>query len=94
MGSVARVMRYEGFHAALVDAQRSRDYMPLENGQTPWWNTYEMMVMWKMVNMMRHSYDRPMIPFSEIEKVEQMASGHFDYTKKFALYASELVDRD
>lgn len=95
--SLVHQLRHSQFKAALVDAQRSREYMPInfENGfEGPDWRMYEKMVMWKMVNMMRQSHDRPFLPFSVIERVEQMAAGHSDYTKKFSLYCSELVDAD
>jgi hypothetical protein len=62
------------------------------NHDIPYWNTYEMLVMWKLVNMMRQSHERPFVPFSAIEHVEQMAAGHIDYTDKFSLYCSDLVD--
>ena len=84
--------RLERFHSTLVDAQREREYMPIHDPSEPYWNTYDMMVMWLLVNKLREAYDRPMLPFSAVRKVEQVASGHFDYTKKFALYCAELVD--
>ena len=86
--------RFEEFRAALVSAQHERDYMPVKDMETPYWNTYEMLVMWKLVNAKRYGHDRPMLPFSEVQKAEQMASGHVDYTKKFALYCAELVDKE
>lgn len=87
--------RLERFHATLVDAQRERDYLPLSSSlDEPYWNTYEMMVMWLLVNKLREAYDRPMLPFEAVKRVEQSASGHFDYTKKFALYCAELVDAE
>lgn len=90
-------LRIEGFLSELIAAQDNRECMPLSfDGlkPAPYWNTYEMLVVWKRVNQLRDAYDKEMLPFSEIKRVEQLASGHVDYTRKFALYASELVDKD
>lgn len=86
--------RFETFHTALVVAQRERDYMPIHDLSEPYWNTYEMLVMWSLVNRMRDGHERPLLPFSAIQAAEQIASGHIDYTKKFALYCAELVDKN
>jgi hypothetical protein len=88
-----QTQRFNKFYSALVTAQDMRDCMPMRDHETPYWNTYEMLTMWSMVNRMRKwAYDRPPVPYAEVKRVEQMAAGHIDYTKKFALYCSELVD--
>jgi hypothetical protein len=88
--------RHDNFKAALIDAQRSRDYMPMtfhNNDVDPYWNTYEMLVMLSLVNKMRESLDKQFITWQDIYRCERMASGHIDYTSKFALYCAELVDK-
>lgn len=86
--------RFEQFREALRDAQQDRDLLPVLDRDTPYWNTYEKMIMWKAVNQARREKDLPYVPHADIEAVEQQASGHFDYTKKFALYCAELVDKE
>lgn len=90
----SRMLRFSLFRSELVAAQSQRGYMPIEGADTPDWRTYEMLVMWKTVNRMRvDGHEKPPVPFSDIEDAERQASGHSDYTKKFALYCSELVDK-
>lgn len=91
---LTRHLRYDQFKSALRAAMSQRTYLPFEEQDSPYWNTYEMLVMWKEVNMKRmEGHDLPPVPFSAIERVEQMAAGHVDYFDKFALYCSELVDK-
>jgi hypothetical protein len=90
----ARILRFNDYHAKLIDAQRSREFMPIQDMDTPYWNMYEKLLMWKLVNQTRNALDKDLVPFSDIERIEQSAAGHIDYTKKFALYCAELVDKE
>lgn len=92
MGTMVFNTRRAQLHSALVDAQRAREYLPLRDTETPYWDTYEKMTMWKLVNMMRQSHGRPFLEYEDVERAQQGALGHSDYTKKFALYCAELVD--
>lgn len=70
---------------ALVEAQQQRQAR-ID------WREYEMQVVLHKVNEFRAAKDRPPIDLLALERVEAMALGHVDYTRKFALYASELAD--
>lgn len=86
-------IRYDQFKSELRAAMSQRAYMPMQDLDTPYWNTYEKLVMWKLVNCKRiEGHGLPPVPFSAIERVEQLAAGHVDYFEKFALYCSEMVD--
>ena len=88
---------YETLVEALRDAQLEREYMPLTlgaNGMNPYWNTYEMLVMYKSVNCARELLDKPMVSWQDICRMEATAAGHVDYTSKFALHCAELVMGD
>lgn len=85
-------IHYPLMYDSLVAAQSHRNDFPgIE------WIDYERLTMLACVNMAREVEDRlsenkrPKLTLEDIEKVEQQARGHFDYTKKFALYCSELV---
>lgn len=82
--------RYEYLKDTLTAAQRERQFRPI-NLEGMDWRNYEKMVMWGEVNKFRAALDKPLLNFDKIEEVEQYACGHFDYTKKFALYCAELV---
>lgn len=87
---------YEFMRKVLKEAQQQRSYMPLhlKDGQwQPYWHDFEKMVMWKEVNRCRMSMGLEPVEFHRIARAEQMASGHVDYTSKFALYCAELIDR-
>lgn len=82
---------FDALYPVLCYAQHERKYRPLEITDKPYWLHYEKLVMWGKVNTLREEAGKEMVPFSEVERVEQLASGHFDYTKKFALHCAELV---
>lgn len=80
-------------HNALLHAQRFRNHLP-DLG----WIEYEKLTMLGCVNMARSVEDRfkdekrPLVTMEQIEQAESLASGHVDYSKKFALYCAELID--
>lgn len=90
----AHMARFERLHKILVQAQEARKFMPMEATDVPYWNTYEMLTVWGAVNQIRHNLNKDTLPFDLIERVESMAAGHSDYTKKFALYSAELILED
>lgn len=90
--------RFHDLLERLRDAQDSREYLPMtldEDGKMAlYWNDFEKLVMYRAVNQFRYSLRKQFIAYKEIERVELMAAGHFDYTKKFALYCAELILKD
>jgi hypothetical protein len=55
------------------------------------WIAAERRVMHVAVNEWRVQLGRPPIDIAAIQRVEQWACGHSDYSSKFALYCAELV---
>jgi hypothetical protein len=52
------------------------------------WMVYELEVMLKITNEERAKRDKAPITMKDIQMVERWASGHVDYTHKFALYCA------
>ncbi len=73
-------------HAALSEAQAVRHKRP-DLG----WIAYERGVMFAAVQEERAKLGKAPVPLTEIERVERLACGHSDYTRKFALGCAELV---
>lgn len=57
------------------------------------WITYERSVMLEAVNQARHAIGRAPVTVNDVMRVENTASGHCDYVRKFALYCAEMVMR-
>lgn len=55
------------------------------------WIENERNVMFDGVNYQRSLRGKDPITLKELMRVETMASGHIDYSKKFSLYCAELV---
>ena len=84
------------FHAILCDAQKLRDKKSNwvesgEGGTTLAWILYERQVMFNAVNQERIARNLEPITMKELRRAEDCATGHCDYTRKFALYCAELV---
>lgn len=77
---------FDSFHASLKRAQEDRNCLPY-----PEWQEYELLTMVRNVNRVRTHKGKPMVSVADVMVVEQQASGHLDYTKKFALYCAELA---
>lgn len=62
-------------------------------GSDPWkvWSTRERGVMRDLVNEERRRREQPPVTAADIERVERSAVGHFDYSRKFALYCAVLA---
>lgn len=89
---------YKALKTRLLFAQTERSLRPYmaKIGTTPrtGWNIFEMLEMHQEVNRLRVAATKPPdVTWDDISRVEQMASGHVDYTTKFALYCEDLVLR-
>jgi hypothetical protein len=65
-----------------------------DEGPVMGWAFYERLVVWGTVNRLRLQRGFPVLPLRHVTDVEQSASGHVDYTHKFALRSAELVFRE
>jgi hypothetical protein len=72
------------FLAKLAKAQEQRS-------QRADWIEFERSVMFEAVNNERQARGLPPISLTDVMRVERMATGHVDYSSKFALYCAELV---
>lgn len=89
-------MDYGRFHAVLSAAQTERhmrdDLVKGPNSQPECgWVAFEREVMHREVNQARADHGLAAIPLEQVQRVENLAVGHSDYTKKFALYCAELA---
>jgi len=90
----AHMNRFDRLREVLAEVQDERQYRPVSNGSDGW-IVYEQLHMWGVVNRMRAILmGKQPIPFEDIQRVESLASGHVDYSKKFALYCAELLLKD
>lgn len=58
------------------------------------WLAHEQNAMLWAVNKERGLLGKPPVGLRAIQRVEQQAIGHVDYSSKFALYCAELVLKD
>ncbi len=91
-----RIQLRDHFLTLLVKAQgeRSRrdDMVPGPDGwKEPGWIVYERQVMFDEVNRLRGTRGRAPVTLKDVMKVEGCASGHVDYSRKYALYCAEIV---
>lgn len=85
---------YGTLHSALASAQAERPQRgewDAESGELGW-VTHERAVMLDAVNALRQGRGLHAVGVDDVKRAESSACGHVDYTKKFALYCSELVD--
>lgn len=80
----------------LSKAQKERPKLQAEVQVSPnrWefaWVTYERLQMLSAVNIERAKRGLSLLTAEDIQRVEQMALGHSDYSLKFALYCMELA---
>lgn len=84
----------EKFFKALVAAQQHRGEKSRWVSDTELeWMVFEREVMFNFVNDERAALGKKPVTMDEIKRVEACASGHVDYTRKFSLYCSELVNK-
>ena len=87
--------RFKKFLEALEKAQKKRPEKSnwLSNSEIEWM-VFERETMLNLINSERKSIGKNPIDMNKVIKVENQAVGHFDYSRKFALYCSELVESD
>lgn len=56
------------------------------------WIAAERQVMLDIVNEVRVTAGKDPMTIGDVQRVEQCALGHVDYTRKFALYCAELAE--
>jgi len=71
--------------AAFSKAAESRSHTDLD------WIENERLAVTMAANSWAVAHGCPTVTVADIEKVEQLAVGHFDYASKFSLYVAELV---
>ena len=85
---------FDKMHTTLTRAQQERhlrdEFVDGELG----WVAHERNVMLTAVNEARAAQALPPVPIAAIERVEGSATGHSDYTRKFAWYCAELVRQE
>jgi hypothetical protein len=84
-------LHFEHLHAALVRAQEQRHARQDMVGDEPGWVVFERDVMRSEVDRIRAEHGLPPVPMETILRAERLATGHVDYTKKFALYCAEAA---
>ncbi|MCK9463047.1 MAG: hypothetical protein M0R80_25775 [Proteobacteria bacterium] len=86
----------ELFRKTLIKAQEQREKKkgwvddPMSNDQVPEWIVFERQTMFDLTNKERVLNGLPPVTMKEILRVENCASGHIDYTNKYALYCLEI----
>jgi phosphopantetheine adenylyltransferase len=92
------VMRvdHERFHKILTEAQWERslrnDWVESPDGPSELgWVIFERETMHRAVNQVRGENGLAEISVEHVKRVERMATGHSDYTFKYALYCAELA---
>lgn len=79
------------FLQVLSEAQELRPQKMRHIGDELEWVIYEREVMLRAVNAVRLQRDCSAVIVEEVRRVERCASGHVDYSQKFALYCAELA---
>jgi len=75
----------------LSEAQELRPQKSEWIGEELEWVIYEREVMLKAINAVRLQRGRPSVTIEEVKRMEGCAKGHVDYSRKFALYSTELA---
>ncbi len=99
--NLAKTQEY--FQKVLAKAQKERakrqdrvshtNYLGVKSF-TLGWIVFEIQAMTDAVNAMKKANgDTNLVTFADVERVEAQACGHSDYSRKFALYCSELVHK-
>lgn len=90
---------YDKMLKTLKEAQEYREllqeFVPSNNPREKYpeigWVVHERQVMFDAVNDERKQRGFDPISITDLVRVETQATGHVDYTRKFALYCSELA---
>jgi hypothetical protein len=93
---MAKLTARDALHHMLVVAQEQRqqrnDWVPVEDGgQEVGWVLYERAVMLAATNRWREVNHLPPVDEAVVRQAEDHATGHVDYTAKFALYCAEIA---
>ncbi|PRX91943.1 hypothetical protein [Allonocardiopsis opalescens] len=84
-----------GFEGSLTEVATRRDERPdleTRHGRTePGWVWFEAETMLRLLNNERTERGLPLASVRDVMRLESMAAGHVDYTKKYALYCAELA---
>lgn len=75
----------------LCKAQKLRPQKSQWIGKELEWMIYEREVMLREINTVRLRRGCPEVTMEQVKRIEGCASGHIDYTRKFALYSAELA---
>ena len=54
----------------------------------------ELLAVWRATNEERARFGKGPVPLDDVRAMDQMASGHIDYSPKLAYYCEELVWKD
>ena len=83
------------FRTALMAAQEERnkryDFVTIDGERESGWVFYERSVMHREVNRVRADAGLSAVPIEAVKRVELQATGHCDYTQKFAFYCAEIA---
>lgn len=83
--------------ATLAAAQEERpqrpDLVDGPDGPECEWAAYERNRMRETVNAIRAERGLPPVPVEDVVRVERLAVGHSDYSRKFAYYCAELAEK-
>jgi hypothetical protein len=88
-----RMYIYNDIHDALITAQLhrgERKTYDVRSGEFEW-TKYERQIAADKVNEFRNLMNKSPVEQKRIDRAESSASGHVDYTQKFALCCMELV---
>jgi hypothetical protein len=85
---------FEHLYAALVRAQEQRPSRQDMVGDEPGWVVFERNVMRTEVDRIRADHSLPPVTDDAILRAEHLATGHVDYTKKYALYCAEAAAKE
>lgn len=81
----------------LIRAQEERgrrpDLVDGPDGPECAWAAYERARMHETVNTIRAERNLPAVPVEAIVRVERLAVGHSDYSRKFAFCCAELAEK-
>lgn len=75
----------------LTEAQEERPAREYVISGELGWVIYERETMHRAVNEARAEVGKQSLTIDQIEQVESLATGHSDYSSKYALYCAELV---
>ena len=83
------------FYRELCKAQQERNARPgMTDAGEPEWVVFERDKLLELINLRRARLSAPAVDMAAVERIENSAVGHIDYTSKLAIRAAELVLAD